>query len=69
MPITLTGWRYAAFLGVIVGGIGLAVYPIAIHPIMHVEDYSKFSCNKKGCCKREKWCCTFIYLNFVLIYH
>lgn len=39
---TLRGWRYAAFIGAIVGGIGLTLYPIVIHPMINTEDYSKF---------------------------
>lgn len=41
MAQTLKGWRYAAFIGGIVGFIGLACYPIIIYPMMHVEEYKK----------------------------
>lgn len=35
----LTGWRYAALVGALVGGIGLASYPIIISPMMNPEPY------------------------------
>lgn len=39
---TLSSWKYAAFIGAIVGGIGIALYPIIIYPMMHVDEYSKY---------------------------
>lgn len=36
----LTGWRYAAMIGGLVGAIALAMYPIAIDPMMNPEKYS-----------------------------
>ncbi|OWF43343.1 small integral membrane protein 20-like [Mizuhopecten yessoensis] len=30
----MIGWKYAAFVGGIVGAIGLALYPIAIQPMI-----------------------------------
>lgn len=38
---TWTGWRYGALIGGIVGLIGLALYPIAIEPILNPEKYKK----------------------------
>ncbi|KAF4522503.1 hypothetical protein B566_EDAN002588 [Ephemera danica] len=38
---TLKGWKYAVFLGTIVGGIGLTLYPIAIHPMLNSSEYKK----------------------------
>lgn len=35
------GWRYTAFIGGFVGLIGLAMYPIAISPMIDVSEYSK----------------------------
>lgn len=37
----LKGWKYVAFIGVIVGGIGATLYPIIIHPMINTEEYSK----------------------------
>ncbi|VVC24586.1 Protein of unknown function DUF4538 [Cinara cedri] len=37
----LKGWKYVAFISAFVGSIGLATYPIIIHPMIHVEDYKK----------------------------
>lgn len=37
----LKGWKYVAFISAFVGGIGLAIYPIIIYPMTHIDDYSK----------------------------
>lgn len=37
----LKGWRYAAFIGSLVGAIGITLYPIIIYPMTHIEEYSK----------------------------
>ena len=43
------GWKYAAFVGSIVGFIGLATYPIIIHPMMYPEEYKKIQAiNRRG---------------------
>ena len=42
MSAGLKGWKYAAFIGGIIGFIGAACYPIIIHPIMNVDYYSKY---------------------------
>ncbi len=39
----LKGWRYAAFLGAIVGTIGLATYPIIISPMLNPEPWKETS--------------------------
>lgn len=39
MPIILKGWKYAAFIGSIVGFIGIAIYPIIIEPMRNPEKY------------------------------
>lgn len=44
----LKGWKYAAFVGSIVGVIGLAIYPIVISPIMNPEKYSKYNLKIKN---------------------
>lgn len=41
MAKLLTGWRYAAFIGGVVGAIGLACYPIIIYPMLHADEYKK----------------------------
>lgn len=38
----LTGWRYVAVVGGLVGAIGLALYPIAIDPMINTEKYSMY---------------------------
>ena len=39
--VLLKGWKYAAFVGTIVGAIGLAIYPIIVSPMVNPEPYSK----------------------------
>ena len=39
----LTGWKYAGFIGAIVGAIGLATYPIIISPYLYPEKWQKMS--------------------------
>jgi len=39
----LKGWRFAGFIGSIVGAIGLAIYPIIISPYMYPEKWKKIS--------------------------
>jgi hypothetical protein len=39
----LKGWRYAAFVGSIVGAISLAIYPIIIQPYFNPEPWKKQS--------------------------
>ncbi|KAG8232242.1 hypothetical protein J437_LFUL011795 [Ladona fulva] len=41
MVLILKGWRYVAFIGGIVGSIGLAIYPIIISPMLNPADYKK----------------------------
>jgi len=40
--VLLKGWKYVAFLGSIVGFIGIATYPIIISPMLDSSDYSNF---------------------------
>jgi hypothetical protein len=35
------GWKYAAFIGSIVGFIGIACYPIIVEPMMNPDKYKK----------------------------
>lgn len=35
----LAGWRFAAFLGAIVGGIGAFVYPIVVLPYQNPDEW------------------------------
>lgn len=37
------GWRYTAFITGFVGFIGLALYPIAIAPMIDPSGYSEFT--------------------------
>lgn len=39
----LKGWRFGAFVGSIVGAIGLAIYPIIISPYLYPEKWKKMS--------------------------
>jgi len=39
----LKGWRFGAFVGSIVGAVGLATYPIIISPYLHPEEWKQKS--------------------------
>jgi len=39
----LKGWRFAAFVGGIVGAVGVAIYPIIISPYLYPEQWKKAS--------------------------
>jgi len=39
----LKGWRFGLFVGAVVGGIGVAIYPIIISPFYHQEEWQKVS--------------------------
>lgn len=39
----MKGWRFAAFVGAIVGTIGVAIYPIIIHPYYHQDEWKKIN--------------------------
>jgi len=48
-PIILKGWRYGALVGTVVGAIALAMYPIAIYPYIHTDEYKKVQAkNREG---------------------
>lgn len=36
----LKGWRYVALISGLVGGIGLAIYPIIVDPMLNPDKYS-----------------------------
>ncbi len=40
---TLIGWRYAAFVGALVGAIGITIYPIIIAPMQNPEPWKAIS--------------------------
>ncbi|XP_058054069.1 small integral membrane protein 20 [Anopheles bellator] len=40
-PVMLKGKNYALLIGGIVGLIGLACYPIIVHPMLYPEEYKK----------------------------
>lgn len=41
-PNKWTGWRYGVLVGGLVGAIGLALYPIAVQPMLDPSQYSMF---------------------------
>lgn len=41
--VVLTGWKFYGFVGMFVGTIALMLYPIVVHPILHIDEYSKSS--------------------------
>ena len=45
----ISGWKYAAFVGSIVGFIGLACYPIIVEPMLNPDKYKKIQkINREG---------------------
>ena len=38
----LVGWKYGAFIASVVGFTGLALYPIAIEPMMNADKWRKY---------------------------
>ncbi|CAG9818301.1 unnamed protein product [Phaedon cochleariae] len=49
----LKGWRYALLLGGLVGGIGLAIYPIIIDPMSNPEKYKKIQAQTRAHIRQE----------------
>lgn len=41
-PKLLVGWRYGLFIGSLFGLVAAAMYPIAVYPMMHSDEYSKY---------------------------
>lgn len=39
--VLLKGWKFTAFVGTIIGAIGLAIYPIIVSPMVNPAPYSK----------------------------
>ncbi|CRL00027.1 CLUMA_CG013315, isoform A [Clunio marinus] len=53
-PVLLKGWKYAAFIGSIVGFIGLAIYPIIIEPMRNPQKYKEIQKrNRQGINQEE----------------
>ncbi|GJQ74065.1 hypothetical protein Trydic_g18987 [Trypoxylus dichotomus] len=45
----LVGWRYGILIGGLVGIIGLAVYPVVIYPMLHIDEYKEIQKqNRRG---------------------
>lgn len=44
-PAYLKGWRFAAFVGILVGSVGAAIYPVIIEPMMNPEPWREMSEN------------------------
>ncbi|XP_017461451.1 PREDICTED: small integral membrane protein 20 [Rhagoletis zephyria] len=51
--VFLRGWRYAAFISCIIGGIGIALYPIVVEPMMNVERYKDLQKRTRRGIKQE----------------
>ncbi|CAD7089433.1 unnamed protein product [Hermetia illucens] len=51
--VLLRGWKYAAFIGAIVGGIGITLYPIVVEPMMNTERYKKIQAINRANIKQE----------------
>jgi len=48
------GWRYAALIGGLVGVIGAVAYPIAVYPMMHIDEYKEIQKrNRRGVSQEE----------------
>ncbi|XP_069962551.1 small integral membrane protein 20 [Bactrocera oleae] len=52
--VFLRGWRYAAFISCIGGGIGVALYPIIIEPMMNVEKYREIQKHNRAGIRQEE---------------
>ncbi|GLG96106.1 Small integral membrane protein 20-like Protein [Gryllus bimaculatus] len=49
MPVILSGWKYVAFVGTLVGAIGITMYPIFIEPVLNVDKYKQIQArNREG---------------------
>lgn len=53
-PTVLRGRNYALLVGGIVGIIGLACYPIIVHPMMNPEQYKKVQQINRAGIKQEE---------------
>ncbi|XP_058116418.1 small integral membrane protein 20 [Anopheles ziemanni] len=53
-PTVLRGRNYALLIGGIVGIIGLACYPIIVHPMMNPEQYKKVQQINRAGIKQEE---------------
>ncbi|XP_028901479.1 small integral membrane protein 20 [Zeugodacus cucurbitae] len=52
--VFLRGWRYAAFISCIVGGISVALYPIIVEPMMNVEKYKELQKHNRAGIRQEE---------------
>lgn len=41
MAVILKGWKYALYVGSIVGFIGIAIYPIIIDPMLNPSKFKE----------------------------
>ncbi|XP_053959035.1 small integral membrane protein 20 [Anastrepha obliqua] len=51
--VLLRGWRYVAFISCIVGGVGAALYPIIVEPMINVEKYKELQKHTRAGIKQE----------------
>ncbi|XP_066248776.1 small integral membrane protein 20 [Euwallacea similis] len=49
----LVGWRYALFIGGLVGALGLASYPIIVDPMINPEKWKKIQERTRSNIKQE----------------
>jgi len=47
------GWRYAALIGGIVGGITIMIYPISIHPYLYPEQWQHIQKETRAAIRQE----------------
>ncbi|XP_055626406.1 small integral membrane protein 20-like [Toxorhynchites rutilus septentrionalis] len=52
--IILRGRNYFLFIGGLVGFIGLACYPIIVHPMLYPEKYKKIQQSNRGSIRQEE---------------
>jgi len=52
--VRLHGWRYATFVSVIVGTIGLALYPVVVYPMQHADEYKETQTRNRAGIKQEE---------------
>lgn len=50
----LKGWKFVAFIGTFVGGLGLAVYPVIISPMLNPDEYKRIQKITRAGVKQEE---------------
>ncbi|ODM99525.1 Small integral membrane protein 20 [Orchesella cincta] len=50
----LTGWKFGAFVAVLVGAVGLTIYPIIISPMINPEPYKRAQRHTRQGIKQEE---------------